>query len=120
MIYLACPYESKSELITDERVATAGDIATRLIKHGYAVFSPINYSNGVNTSVDNMFTCIEWYKHGIQVLAHCDRLIVLKMPGWKESIGVQMEIAVARLLNIKIRYFDLPVCETTLQFAATG
>ena len=47
-----------------------------------------------------------WAKTDTNLVKHCDALIVVQMDGWKESVGVQAEIDVAKLENKLIYYLD--------------
>lgn len=40
------------------------------------------------------------------MMAACDELVVLLLPGWRESEGVQAEIDLALELDLPIRYLE--------------
>ena len=43
----------------------------------------------------------------LAMLAVCDELVVLMLPGWRDSVGVAAEIAAAEELNMPITYMRL-------------
>jgi uncharacterized protein DUF1937 len=45
-------------------------------------------------------------------LACCDEVVVLRLEGWKESTGVQAEIAEAGALGKPLRFLDTEVVDT--------
>jgi hypothetical protein len=40
------------------------------------------------------------------VLRRCDRLVVLRIPGWRESRGVTLEIEFAQTAGIPIEFVE--------------
>jgi len=42
----------------------------------------------------------------LRYLSHCDGLLVYKMPGWEDSVGVQQEIAFAKDKGMPVVYFE--------------
>jgi len=47
-----------------------------------------------------------WQRHDLAFLAFCDEMVVLKLPGWEESIGVRAEIAAARTLGKPVTFLE--------------
>jgi nucleoside 2-deoxyribosyltransferase len=103
MIYLASPYSHPNPNVRQTRFEQACGAAAALIRAGVAVFSPVAHSHpiahfGVPTSWEF------WAHVDREHLARSDVLAILTLPGWRESIGVTAEIAVARELAIPIVY----------------
>ncbi len=103
LIYLAAPYSSKDPKVTEERIRqfcradanlSALGIATisPLLKHLVLQYEPLpgdwNY----------------WKDYSETLLRKCDKMIVLMLDGWQESVGVQAEIELCQQLNIPIKY----------------
>jgi hypothetical protein len=47
-----------------------------------------------------------WKSRDRLLVSRCDGIMVAKMDGWKESIGVQDEIQCARELGLPVYYID--------------
>jgi hypothetical protein len=48
-----------------------------------------------------------WKDFCVEFLRRCDKMLVIKFPGWESSHGVAEEIRVANELNIPVVYYDL-------------
>jgi nucleoside 2-deoxyribosyltransferase len=103
MIYLASPYSHPDVRVRERRFEVACRAAAALLRAGVAVFSPIAHSHpiarfGLPTGWDY------WSRLDREYLARCDVLAVLTLVGWRESTGVQAEIALARELGLPVVY----------------
>jgi nucleoside 2-deoxyribosyltransferase len=101
LIYLASPYSHADFRVRQRRFEEACRAAAALLRAGVSVFSPIAHSHpiarfGVPTSWDY------WSRLDREYLARCDVLAVLTLIGWRESVGVQAEIAFARELGMPV------------------
>ena len=105
-VYLASPYTHSKPEVLAERCEAAQKAAARLMRAGVTVFSPIAHSHGIAGFLpeelrrDNEF----WLRQDLPLLARCDELWVLCLPGWEDSLGVQEEIAFAHALDIPVSY----------------
>ena len=45
-----------------------------------------------------------WQRHDRRYLEACDEVVVLMLDGWRESVGVQAEIAIARELGKPVTF----------------
>lgn len=109
MAYLASPYTHKNPDIMEAREEFVSIIAAELTsKHRVALFLPITQSHRMVQLMPDLFgTSFEsWKDIDLDAIAHCDELWVIKMSGWKESIGVRAEIAFAEEKNIPIKYIS--------------
>lgn len=105
--YLACPYSHENESVRNIRFLTANFVASRLISQGTYVYSPLTH----NVPLDHLETgsvWAHWCTFDTLMLSRCDKLILLKMPGWESSSGVQAEIAYAKQHGIPIEEIDPP------------
>lgn len=101
MIYLASPYSHHDAAVRQHRFEEACRAAAALLKAGLAVFSPIAHSHPI--AAHGLPTSWEyWSRLDREYLARCDVLAVLTLPGWRESIGVQGEIAIAGELGLPV------------------
>lgn len=106
VIYLASPYTHPESAVLEARCRAAQQAAAQLMQEGVAVFSPIAHSHGVadfmpeTMRLDGEF----WLGQDLPLLARCDELHVLCLPGWEASKGVQAEIAFARERDIPVTF----------------
>lgn len=106
--YLACPYSHSSKEVMGQRFNIVNKVAAKLIAKGRFIFSPISQSHpmveyGLSTDWEY------WQEYDNFILSHCSKLIVLCLPGWDTSVGVQAEIQIAKRLDIEIEYIDRSV-----------
>lgn len=105
--YLASPYSHWDPRIKDLRHRIVNHVASELMKEGIGVYSPLTHNLplaelGIKCSWD------VWRDYDKEMLSRCDRVIVLKIPGWEVSTGVSDEIAYAKELGYDIEYIDPP------------
>lgn len=91
LTYLASPYSRYVSLHAACRDASI--VAARLIKSGYRVFSPIAHSHTIAMHgglgpMDHAF----WLNFDLSFMRVCDSLMIAMLDGWKQSVGVAMEI----------------------------
>jgi hypothetical protein len=99
-LYIAIPYRNNPEYSFE----IANFVSAELMKKGYIVFSPISHSHPIGLVMNKQFDHEFWMNQDLPFLKFCDELIVICIEGWKESKGVQEEIAMAKLLKKKIVY----------------
>lgn len=119
LIYLASPYSHPNAFIREQRFDEACRAAGKIMKLGHVVFSPIAHSHpiaerGIEGSWDF------WQKQDLPILERCDALAVLELDGWKESVGVQAEIAHAEKIGKTIGRLDPATIAFDLQFIDKG
>ena len=107
MIYLASPYSHTDPKVRTARASAAAIVTARLIAEGRDVISPIAHGQPIEAvDPERTITDARWYEYGCALLRCCDAVMVLKIDGWKESKGVQLEIALAKELALPVEYFD--------------
>lgn len=105
--YLATPYSSKHAMDRELRYQQACVIAGTLMAEGKTVYSPIAHSHNIAAVSDLPTSWDFWGAQCIDMLRACSVLIVAKMPGWEQSVGVRAEIALAGELGIPIEYLEV-------------
>lgn len=106
VVYLACPYSHPDPAIKELRHAIVNLYAYELMSQEIFVFSPLTHNVPlVQLGMANNWNT--WKKYDHLMLSKCDRLLVLKMPGWEESPGVTSEIEYARELGLPIDWLDV-------------
>ena len=68
-------------------------------------YSPLLHST--SSTLDDDY----WVKHGLLIMDHCHSLLVLQLPKWQDSKGLDLEIKQAKERNMEINYIDLPQIE---------
>jgi hypothetical protein len=103
-IYLASPYSHWCPLVRWWRWFQACRAAAKLIAQGWHVYSPI-----VNGHCLAVFGRLPkdwgfWKKVDSCEIITSDQVWVLRLKGWSKSKGVRAEIALARTLNLPVRF----------------
>lgn len=108
MIYLASPFSSPDRQIEFERYRAALNYTHQQLAWGRIIFSPIVYCYpiAVNHGLPGDFKF--WREFNFAVIERCDELRILRLDGWRESVGVQAEAEFAKSKNIPV-HMVLPV-----------
>lgn len=103
--YLASPYSSKVGGLRDRRYHAVNKVAVALIKDGFVVIEPIVTGHVKQGVLGTDFKT--WETVDKALINVCRAMFVLKLPGWKDSVGVTAEIHYARdTLKKTIFYLD--------------
>jgi hypothetical protein len=105
LIYLASPFASDSSSVREARLEAVRHVCGKLVDEGKIVLSPMVYTGEL--ALRGYHPPQGWYAFDLQFLARADELLVLQLPGWKESKGVLVEIAAAQARNIPVRLMPL-------------
>lgn len=108
MIYLATPYTHELPFVMEKRFKMACRIAGLLMQHGDIVFCPIAHTHPIAMACPDMpQTDSEyWMKFDRKFLEMADRLVVVQMPGWKQSKGIRAEMKIANELGKPIEFLS--------------
>ena len=104
--YLASPFTHTDPAIQKQRFEKACAVAAKLMKGGTVIFAPIPHSYSIEQFFDKPEGFDFWMYHDLPLLQGADRLIVLKLPGWKKSRGVAREIQEAQEIGMPIEYIN--------------
>lgn len=103
MIYLASPYTHERESVMDRRFRQVTAATAYYISEGFVIYSPILHFHPIAVRHE-LPRDFEFWRHvNEQILLRCDQMWVLKLPGWRESKGVQSEIKFALANNIPVK-----------------
>lgn len=105
MIYVASPYSGTPDQQFGRFLAVR-EYTAQLIADGYCAFSPIVYAHELAQQHEHKTDAQSWERFNTEIIRHCQRMIVLQLPGWAESKGVTAEIALGRLLNLPIQFVE--------------
>ena len=76
-----------------------------MVNQGKIVMSPLVYLGEL--AYRGVHPPQGWYAFDLQLLARCDELLVLQLPGWEDSKGVLVEVAGAQSRGMPIRLMSL-------------
>ncbi len=108
LIYLAQPYSHRDPFIVRQRVLFGAYVAGKILTTlpDTMVYAPIAHGQTL-ADVSNLPIEWEfWREMDFAMIDRCDELWVLTIEGWKESVGVDAEMAYARELGIPVHYID--------------
>jgi len=103
VIYLASPYSHPEAEVRRARFEAACRAAAELTRQGKTVFAAVVHSHQISRyglPLDWKF----WARHDRRFLELCREVVVLMLPGWEASVGVQAEIAIARELGKPVSF----------------
>ena len=104
LIYLASPYSTDDPKLLAQRVETMELAVATLIRQNLIIpYSPILYTHPIVSFMDDDF---DWYTWDLEMLARCDGMIIVKLPGWETSKGVEIELNYCLKHNIPYVYAD--------------
>ena len=104
MIYLASPYTHPDPFVMEWRYLLAMRRMTELLRQGLYVYGPIVHNHELRKLGGLPPTWEFWQGYDFDMLNRCDRVEVLMLPGWQQSVGVTAEIRHAADLRIPVTY----------------
>ena len=105
LVYIASPYAHPSAEVREARLEAVRHVCGQMVNEGKIVMSPLVYLGEL--AMRGVHPPQGWYAWDLQLLARCDELLVLQLPGWEDSKGVLAEIAGAQTKGIPIRLMSL-------------
>jgi len=108
LCYLASPYSHPDTAIMEQRRVAVCRAAGDLIASGVAVISPIAHNVAILRETGVTCGWAFWREQDLALLSACNKLLVLQLPGWEDSIGVRAELAAARQLGMTIEFIPPP------------
>ena len=106
LIYLACPYSADGDGdLESARIIASMRYEEGLVRAGARVFNPLRYSASYDFAADPDYPMPSeehWREFGLDLMAGCDVVLVLKLPGWQDSEGVKGEIDHAAFADIPV------------------
>lgn len=104
LTYLACPYSNPDPDVRERRFRAVNKVAGQLMAAGALIFSPISHTHPIAVACDLPRGWDFWHAYDRAFIEASEKLIVLMLDGWADSIGVKAEIAIATELGIPVEY----------------
>ncbi len=113
IIYLAVPYTARRTYTMMRRAAAADAAAAYLVSLGHLVFSPISMGHSIAMAGKRLKLEIPhdykaWKELDRAMIRAADKLVVLKLPGWEMSVGVEDEVDYALSLGKPVECLEYP------------
>jgi hypothetical protein len=111
-IYLASPYSAKKpdgsldHEIMEQRFDAVCRHAGKMMNCGIVVYSPIAQCHPIAVRVGLPRTWDFWERFDRVMIQGASKLVILRLPGWRESTGVTAERKIAEELGIEITEVD--------------
>lgn len=107
LVYLSAPYskyENRHALMTAIMTISGLHMVRNPGQHVVSpLFNHYSMANVPGMGSDYNF----WGDYSRNLLKRCDKIIVVKFPGWEESVGVKDEIRFAQELGIELEFVEL-------------
>lgn len=104
MIYLACPYKHVSVAIKEARYRAVLEATAFFMRQDEIIFSPIVHNHPIAMTFNFPDNFHYWQKVDLHILSRCDKLWILQLEGWDQSVGVAWETKHAICNNIPVQY----------------
>ena len=102
LVYIASPYSHPHPRVRQDRFLAARRREDLLVSKGVNAYSPIAHNH--ERDLRGYRPPQGWLVWDFHMLAKADALEVLQIDGWRESEGVQEEIAFARNRGCPVTY----------------
>ena len=105
--YIASPYSHENDAVVEERVAAAKRVEAFMAENYSRTTVYVPIANTTEQQKRGVKPKRGWYLYDFDRLKTADRLVVLMLDGWEDSIGVALEIAYALGKGLDISYYTL-------------
>jgi len=104
LVYVAAPYSDLDPAVIAGRMAVFDATIASLLTEGrnFPISPLMNHIIVGKHAIPGNWEF--WQHYSRRLLARCDELCIITLPGWEESVGVQGEIEFARSLSLPISY----------------
>lgn len=104
MIFLSIPYTHENADVVEYRVSIAQKTVAFYLNKGEVVYCPIAFFHNIGKQNNIPLTWAHWKEQCKNIIAMCNKLVVVMIEGWEASTGVTEEIQLAKDLNIPVEY----------------
>ena len=115
LTYVASPYSSQDPDLQEARARAAIQVTGSLIAAGEPAYSPVIYTSTILAAGHKPPK--GWYEFDVNFLAAATDMLVVHMPGWRDSRGMLLETAFAKARQIPIRHMHWTTVQQLLDEA---
>jgi hypothetical protein len=101
--YLGSPYSSTDPVIRNNRYLEACHVTAAMLKQNLIVFSPIVHCHMLAEMYDLPTDFTFWEHYCLGMLRQASEIVVLRLDGWEQSIGLRQEVSYAHANSIPVR-----------------
>jgi hypothetical protein len=109
LTYLAAPYTDPDSAVMEQRFDSVCRVAGKLMAGGMVVFCPVAHTHPIAVRCELPRDWGFWRRYDEVMLEQAGKVVVVKMPGWAESKGVNAEIEIAERLGIPVEFMEWPL-----------
>lgn len=106
LVYLATPYSHDDPDVRARRFHKVNAVAAEMMRQGVHVYSPVSHGHPIALAGDLPKGWDFWQQHCRTMMSICGKMVVLMEEGWRESLGVQAEIAIAREMQVPVEFIE--------------
>lgn len=104
MIYLASPYSHPDPTIRELRYLSAIKATAFLLRQKKWVYSPIVHNHPMALLEELPKEFGFWKDFDLHMIDCAEKLVVLRIEGWEQSVGVAAEVEYAKSINKLVEY----------------
>ena len=102
MIYLASPYSSEDDDLMERRYRLVLEFLAKCAEEHLVIYSPIAHWHPIAKLYDLPRGEKYWRFNNREMIYLCTQLLVLNLPGWRDSVGVARDIKYAQTYHKRI------------------
>lgn len=106
MIYISAPYSHKDKNVVEKRMSAVYEHFANLMMKGCVPVTPL-MAHAVVTRHPVPSDAAFWEEYSLTLLSRSDKMHVLMIDGWEDSVGVQYEIAYCLENEIPLEYVSV-------------
>lgn len=106
LTYLGMPFSHPDPNVVEQRMDVFWQAMGHWVKEGFNMISPMSLHPMFEKVLDLPTDWGYWEDYATLLLQKCDRLMIVAMPGWDISTGVQGEIDLAVEIGIPVLFID--------------
>ncbi|SQC60220.1 Domain of uncharacterised function (DUF1937) [Pseudomonas aeruginosa] len=93
-IFLACPYSHADAEVVEQRFRACNEVAATIVRAGHVVFSQVSMSTRSTCAWPSSTARRSAVVGAVDAfyMDHLEELIVLDLPGWRDSAGIRREM----------------------------
>lgn len=126
LLYIASPLSHPEPAVMAWRREQARDFTGRLIQAGFRAFCPVVYTAEMQECCPELRSLefdpegLFWYRFDLDFLRRANGLVLLRLPGWEGSAGMELERRWAEAWGMPVYEVDSDLDPDTLRAWVRG